>query len=811
MPQRQHIGRVMIALAIVGATVATVPAAKAAPPTNATPVDSAAPSGATTAQNFVAGATYRLIASGGYTNTVGTVATSGDANCYGGLPDPIHQLQVFAGNQPLALQWRSWMTVGASGCDPSSLYYADVTGTGGPLTYRFAQTVGNSGTLTVLSWRSNGACAAPLPDPEPWWGSGLYGQTAFADSVATSATIIYGDGLTRTVALNEKLAAGCSAQNHSFNNAIWACNTRYPQDDPSDISRAGLFSGELASGQWIADSFNNTTRVPPNAYPSQWWQGSGHGGFRTCNIAVAGAVYKITVKGDYQWEARLRPGELGDAMCSTPSATAVAFDPTLGGVYVADQGLDTISTVLGSGKVTRDAVAAAPDTHPGAAHLYPSAPGLAVNPATHLLYAADEGSPFNGTDAVAGVESEGGVHVVDLATNAVTSISLGEPQYARLQNLTALAVDTQRNRVYAANNLLGALFVIDGDRVSATFNTVIASVPLGGVGATNFVAVDQALARVYVTSAQDRTVKVIDETDNSIVDTFALGHVPGDVAVDPSTHLLYVVDADNGALDVVDPRSHSATPVSIPVPRTVPAIAPQVMGIGVLAASGGVPAHVYLAVLANGVDANTHGMANNDPAAPFARGDGQVVVIDPAARSVVATFARPAGGTVAGPDPERVAVDPVRRLVYVANSTSHTVSIFSDQLAGITAKPLALVAATRTTAGIKAFSHWRAERNHYFGEDLWRNQGYYQSLWVDQLQAPGGVGGGTVTDADQANHWVPTYPLAGNPECARDADHTYTLTYTAPYDGPMKFWIYDYYYYEAASFGAMSIKLQRIG
>jgi len=431
--------------------------------------------------------------------------------------------------------------------------------------------IGNSGTLTAYTWAANGGCTS-LPAPESWYGSDLYGQTAFADPNTASYTVTYGDGQTRSVTTGESTippgalspASWCKAQNHSFNNAVYACNSRYAVlpdgsrlDDPANLARANMFVGELDSATWIADSFTNI--ASRTAIPQYWWQNDGHGGFRSCNVEVptdtasARVTYTITARGDYQWEEYSRPGEFGDAMCSTPTRTAIAFDPNLGGVYVADQGLDSISAVLASGNVVHDPFQASPISYPSALPLYPSAQALAVNPTTHKLYVGDEGSPWYQTDPITGQVTSttpGGARVVDLQTNRVRAvINLGRPSYTSLHNLTAIAVNSVTNRAYVVNNLLDTVTIIDG-----IADTVLGSISVGS-GATSWmgVAVDQVLNRIFVTNYNTNTLYEIDGNTNTIQKSIALGVGPGGVAVDPATHTVYVTDINGGGVLVVNP------------------------------------------------------------------------------------------------------------------------------------------------------------------------------------------------------------------------------------------------------------------
>jgi YVTN family beta-propeller protein len=135
------------------------------------------------------------------------------------------------------------------------------------------------------------------------------------------------------------------------------------------------------------------------------------------------------------------------------------------------------------------------------------------------------------------------VTIVNGATSATTTISVGaSPQ--------ALAVNSL-NRVYVAvsNDLIGSVVVIDGNTES-----IIATVPVGR-GPTA-VAIDPNTDFVYVTNAIDNTVTVINGDAytrpdgtilpaNSVFITDFGGEGPAALAVNPATSRIFVAASDS--------------------------------------------------------------------------------------------------------------------------------------------------------------------------------------------------------------------------------------------------------------------------
>jgi YVTN family beta-propeller protein len=68
------------------------------------------------------------------------------------------------------------------------------------------------------------------------------------------------------------------------------------------------------------------------------------------------------------------------------------------------------------------------------------------------------------------------------------------------------------------------------------------------------VAVDPGSHTVYVTNAKDNSVSVIDAAARTVIATVPVGNVPEGVAVDPGTHTVYVTNHDDGTVSVIESR-----------------------------------------------------------------------------------------------------------------------------------------------------------------------------------------------------------------------------------------------------------------
>ena len=165
--------------------------------------------------------------------------------------------------------------------------------------------------------------------------------------------------------------------------------------------------------------------------------------------------------------------------------------------------------------------------------------GVAVDPGTHTVYVANEGDST--------------VSVIDAATRTVTAtIPVGESP-------SDVAVDPSTHSVYVSDG--NGVTVIDGST-----RTVTATIPVGQALGT--VAVDPGTHTVYVEG--EYGLLVIDGLTQTVTATVPLrekqeGHpiyrndLAGQVALDPSTHTVYVANSWANAVTVIDGSTHTVT------------------------------------------------------------------------------------------------------------------------------------------------------------------------------------------------------------------------------------------------------------
>ena len=308
----------------------------------------------------------------------------------------------------------------------------------------------------------------------------------------------------------------------------------------------------------------------------------------------------------------------------------VAVDPSTHTVYVANGGDGTVSVIDAA---TRTVVGTIPVGE------RPSA--VAVDPGTHTVFVQHSGVRHSGDGQVSVID--GHVSVIDSSTRTViATVPVGKGR----ASWGGLAVDPATHMVYAANAnhrtfvADDTLSVIDG-QTYAVIDTVPVGAELTGV------AVDPGISSVYVITERGGTggnvrpvgeslVRVMDSVSRAVVATIPGGGGPRAVAVDPSTHDVYVADFWGPEVSVIDGPARSITAT-----------------VSVAAGINGIPGF--------GVDPSTHTVyvtTNRDDA---------VAVIDGSTRVVTATV-------TIGKGPTGLAVDPTTHAVYAA-ADDGTVSI----------------------------------------------------------------------------------------------------------------------------------------
>src|SRR5262249_12012306 len=183
---------------------------------------------------------------------------------------------------------------------------------------------------------------------------------------------------------------------------------------------------------------------------------------------------------------------------------------------------------------------------------------LVVNDASNLVYAA-AGTSLHAIDGVTGTR--------------LTTITL--PASATSGAIdTRLAIHKGTGHVYVRVNEFpnsSRLVVIDGNRASPTFNTILTTLALGREDGTTMVVVDEAANRVITTSRSDLKTSVIDALSNSIVGTVPATQTRTRIAADTAHHRAYVIGGPGyiQAIDAVTGTHQAYVPVGaeiIPAP-----------------------------------------------------------------------------------------------------------------------------------------------------------------------------------------------------------------------------------------------------
>ncbi|MEZ0367114.1 protein kinase [Mycobacterium sp. pUA109] len=287
-------------------------------------------------------------------------------------------------------------------------------------------------------------------------------------------------------------------------------------------------------------------------------------------------------------------------------------------------------------------------------------PGLiAVDPTTHTVYLTQ---PVEDT-----------VAVIDPATNTIaTTVKVGEIPAGDRNTQEGVAVDPAAHTLYAAKTRTdGTVAVID-----TTTNTVTATIKVGEFPMG--IAVDPTSHTAYAVNAHDDTVSAIDTTTNTVTATIKVGKLPMGIAVDPASHTAYVTNSGDDTVSVidtttntisstvyfvksahwvaVDPTSHTAY-VTNYTNQTVSAIDTTTNAITTTIKVSGSPEGIA-------VDPTSH------TAYVVNSTDDSVSLIDTTANSVAATIK-------VGRFPDGIAVDSSTHTAYVVSRIDNTVSVIA--------------------------------------------------------------------------------------------------------------------------------------
>jgi YVTN family beta-propeller protein len=245
-----------------------------------------------------------------------------------------------------------------------------------------------------------------------------------------------------------------------------------------------------------------------------------------------------------------------------------------------------------------------------------------------------------------------------------------------------LAVDPAHHSVYVVNSNANRVSVID-----TTTNLVKATIPVGGEPFR--VALDPGLNRAYVTNVTGNSLSVIDTTTNSVVSTITSPrfNTPRGVAVDPTTHLVYVpIYYDNQMLAVIDPTTSPAAitytdilgsrPWAVDVDPTTHRAYPTTLFGGTLSTVSGT---AILSTI-HGLGAPTQVTVDPVTKKAYVANNGNMTVVDISADVPVVT------GTLApGTQHSDLAIDQGVGTSYVTNPGANSVSVMDKASGAISA------------------------------------------------------------------------------------------------------------------------------
>lgn len=306
---------------------------------------------------------------------------------------------------------------------------------------------------------------------------------------------------------------------------------------------------------------------------------------------------------------------------------ALALNQTTHKLYVAIQGSNSVYVIdTDPNNPTFNTVVAGPL----AVGSSPSA--IAVNETTDKIYVANSGS-------ASVTEIDGGSNSV-VATIVVNTLPTNPPT-TFVFHPASLAINPNTNQIYVGNADC-SFAAIDGN----TNNVRHPDYP--GLCGEQAVAVNLNTNKVYVGSQGDLTIQLYSEAantsgvfSNTLMTTFNSNH-PIAIAVDPSANVAYVADLLN-EVEVIDEASQKETA--------------QISG--------------FAGPYTLGVNPNTHkvyvlNQSTSGPAALAVVG-GTAIIGSVAVGNLAAPARVPAD--------EKVLVDPVANLVYVANDGSNSVTV----------------------------------------------------------------------------------------------------------------------------------------
>ncbi|HYL83295.1 MAG TPA: Ig-like domain repeat protein [Candidatus Angelobacter sp.] len=380
-------------------------------------------------------------------------------------------------------------------------------------------------------------------------------------------------------------------------------------------------------------------------------------GAAPCAIAVNGLTNKVYVANcndgtisviDGKTDTVGSPVSVGK-QCNCPASVdtvSLGINMATNKVYLVDEGsIPPIVTVIDG----------ATDTVSATVSVSPLPYGIAVNPATNIIYV---GSDWQGN----GAGTSGSlINVIDGNTNQAIQVAIPDDSLLIKQGaVPVIALNPVTNQVYMA---IGASYVIDLDGATNNVAQITTPTALSSTALATAMAINSVANKLYI-GYFDNTVHAVDMNQilaidgaTNIATYIPAGLWPHSLAFNVISNEIYAADVlftdtgsgvGDGTLSIIDATTHAS--VAVPAPAVI-------NGFGSLVTVDPITERAY--VLDPGVP---------NPSPSFSTQEaGSVRLID-GARNATATI-------TAGSDPFAVAIDPVLNKAYVANDGSNDVTV----------------------------------------------------------------------------------------------------------------------------------------
>jgi YVTN family beta-propeller protein len=158
---------------------------------------------------------------------------------------------------------------------------------------------------------------------------------------------------------------------------------------------------------------------------------------------------------------------------------------------------------------------------------------IAINPVTDKIYVD---GPYEN------------ITVIDGSTyRKISSVAIGD-------SLSGITVNPENNMIYVTNRDGSRLYVVNAISMHV-IGTIINNSSSIYESHSSSIAFDPTINRYYVTRGDFNTLAVIDGKTGSLVKTLSVGRNPVYVAVNPTDHLVYVVNKGSNSVSVINDKT----------------------------------------------------------------------------------------------------------------------------------------------------------------------------------------------------------------------------------------------------------------